>query len=300
MAPFRYLKPGYVALNVTDLERSIRFYRDIVGLKLESRESADVAFLRCSDDHHNLILYRGEEPGLRRMAFQMESDGDLQRARDYVASQGWSLQTLSESECTQLRQGETFRFRVPGFDLQFEFYAQIARAAGRFEPTVAKIVRLGHVVVGARNADAVRALLVEKLNFRVSDKFGDQVTFLRCFPNVFHHSFGIAKSEDVDRLHHLNFMVTDVDDIGRAMNRMRENDVQIVYGPGRHDVSESIFIYFLDPDGMTAEYSFGMEEFRELTARGPRELPMLPEILDCWGGRPAPDFGKRGLVDPSA
>ncbi|WP_213769160.1 VOC family protein [Caballeronia sp. dw_19] len=300
MALFRYLKPGYVALNVTDPERSIRFYRDLVGLQLESCENADIAFLRCSDDHHNLVLYRSTEPGVRRMAFQLESDNDLQRAREHVASQGWPLQTLSDSECAHLRQGDTFRFRIPGFDLQFEFYARIARATSLFQPTVAKIVRLGHVVVGARNADDVRALLVEKLNFRVSDKFGDQVMFLRCFPNVFHHSFGIAKSEDVDRLHHLNFMVTDVDDIGRAMNRMREHGVQIVYGPGRHDISDSIFIYFLDPDGMTAEYSFGMEEFRELTARDPRELPMLPEILDCWGGKPAPDFGKRGLVDQSA
>jgi 2,3-dihydroxy-p-cumate/2,3-dihydroxybenzoate 3,4-dioxygenase len=91
-----------------------------------------------------------------------------------------------------------------------------------------------------------------------------------------------------------------VNDIGRAMNRMRDNNVPIVYGPGRHDISDSIFLYFLDPDALTIEYSFGMEEFAELTARPPRNLPMLPEILDCWGGRPAPDFGKCGLVDPTS
>ena len=34
MAPFRYRKPGYVALNVSDVDRSVHFYRDLVGLQL--------------------------------------------------------------------------------------------------------------------------------------------------------------------------------------------------------------------------------------------------------------------------
>ena len=37
MAPFRYRKPGYVALNVTDLDKSVHFYRDLVGLQLEEQ-----------------------------------------------------------------------------------------------------------------------------------------------------------------------------------------------------------------------------------------------------------------------
>ncbi len=297
MANFRYSKPGYVALNVTDLDASIRFYRDLVGLELEARDRDHVAFLRCSDDHHNLVLYSSGQAGLRRMCFQLESQADLETARDHIALLGWKLETLSGEECAALSQGETFRFRIPGFSVQFEFYADIKRAATPYKPTVARIARFGHVVIAAKDAEQVRRTLIKELNFRVSDNFGDQVMFMRCFPNPFHHSFGIAKSEDFDRLHHLNFMVSDINDIGRAMNRMRENKVEIVYGPGRHDISDSIFIYFLDPDGLTAEYSFGMEEFLELTARSPRDLPVLPEILDCWGGRPAPNFGKRGAIE---
>ena len=54
-------------------------------------------------------------------------------------------------------------------------------------------------------------------------------------------------------------MVTDIDDIGKAVYRARKLDAPIVFGPGRHPPSESSFFYFLDPDGMTLEYSFGME-----------------------------------------
>ncbi|MDR3453370.1 MAG: VOC family protein [Rhodoferax sp.] len=299
MAPFRYRKPGYVALNVTDLNRSVHFYRDLVGLQLEEQVGSDMAFLRCSGDHHNLALYRSETPGIKRMAFELESPADLDRARSYVERQGWSPQEVPEEERRQLKQGRTFRFRVPEHSITFEFYAQMDRASGSFVPTVAKIQRLGHVVLHCANRDEFLRTLTEKLNFRVSDYFGEQVAFLRCFPNPFHHSFGVSRGEK-DALHHINFMVTDVDDVGRANNRMRNNDVPIVYGPGRHDISNSIFLYYLDPDRLTAEYSFGMEEFPEEASRAPRQLPLRPEILDSWGGIPAPAFGKVGAVESSS
>ena len=299
MVPFRYRKPGYVALNVSDLDRSIAFYRDLVGLQLEERIGDDIAFLRCSDDHHNMVLYRASEPGIKRMAFELESAQDVDRARDYIRQQGWELTEVNGDEARQLHQGTTLRFRVPEHTLTFEFYAQMDRAAGPYVPTVAKIQRLGHVVVHCRDRDAFLRTLTEKLNFRVSDHFGEQVAFLRCFPNPYHHSFGVSRAEK-DALHHVNFMVTDVDDVGRANNRLRQHDVPIVYGPGRHDISNSIFLYYLDPDRLTAEYSFGMEEFPEEAPRDPRQLPLRPEILDSWGGTPAPAFGKAGSVEQSS
>jgi 2,3-dihydroxy-p-cumate/2,3-dihydroxybenzoate 3,4-dioxygenase len=296
MAPFRYRKPGYVALNVTDIEKSIKFYRDIVGLQLESRDGSDVAYLRCSDDHHNLVLYRSSTPGIKRMAFQLESPGDLESAERHITAQGWMLREVPAEETQRLHQGRTVRFQIPESTLTFEFYAQMEAAATPYVHTVSQIQRLGHVVIRCADRDGVLKTLTEKLNFKVSDHFGDQVAFLRCFPNPYHHSFGVSRGT-ADGLHHVNFMVTDVDDVGRAMNRMRKAEVPIVYGPGRHDISNSIFIYFLDPDALTTEYSFGMEEFPEHEPRDARRLPLKPEILDSWGGQPSPGFGQNGAVE---
>ncbi len=293
--PFRYRRPGYVALNVTDFDRSIAFYRDLVGLTLERRDDERL-FFRCSERDHDLVLYRADRPGIKRMAFQLESGADLEQARVHIAGLGWPMEPVPQAEAAALRQGASFRFRIPDCTLSFEFYADIADAATPFEPTHAKIQRLGHVVIAAQHRDKLLTTLTSELNFRVSDHFGDQVAFLRCFPNPYHHSFGVARA-DADRLHHVNFMVADIDDVGRATNRMRKAGVPIVYGPGRHDISNSIFLYYLDPDGLTIEYSFGMEEFPEDQPRDARQLPMKPEILDSWGGLPAPAFAQVGEVE---
>ena len=138
MAPFRYRKPGYVALNVTDLDKSVHFYRDLVGLQLEEQLGQDVAFLRCSDDHHNLVLYRSNVPGIKRMAFELETPADLERAQQYLARQGLDVREVPEEETRQLKQGKTLRFRVPGHTLAFEFYARMERGSGNYIPTVAR------------------------------------------------------------------------------------------------------------------------------------------------------------------
>src|SRR3546814_17457917 len=99
------------------------------------------------------------------------------------------------------------------------------------------------------------------------------------FTTLFRSSFAILAGPD-DGFNHVKFMVSDLGHVGRAINRMKAANVPIVFGPGRHEPSGSIFLYFLDPDGMTAEYSFGMEEFDEVGAREPPELAATPEVLD--------------------
>ena len=54
-----YEKLGYMALNVSDVGRSKEFYERQVGLQV-SGESDGIAFLRCSEDHHNIALYASD------------------------------------------------------------------------------------------------------------------------------------------------------------------------------------------------------------------------------------------------
>ena len=91
-------------------------------------------------------------------------------------------------------------------------------------------------------------------------------------------------------LHHVNFMVTEIDDVGRGINRLRRNDVPLAKGIGKHPVSGSVFLYYFDPDGLTLEYSFGMEQFAEVDPRAATRWPYVPESFDAWDAPKHPEY----------
>jgi 2,3-dihydroxy-p-cumate/2,3-dihydroxybenzoate 3,4-dioxygenase len=283
--PIRYSRLGYAALQVTDLAASVHFYSEIMGLKL-ARLNAETAWLRCSSKPYDLVLEAGDAPGLSRVGFELESVAELQCAFEHITNVGLAPEWVDE---------DSFRFSNPDTGLMLDYYADQAPSPEPFEPSVTNIVRLGHVVINVANYANAHRFWVEQLGFEISDHVPGKIAFLRCWPNPLHHSFALLTGSN-DSLNHFNFMVTDIDDIGRAMNRMKSNNVPIVFGPGRHLPSGSIFLYMLDPDGMSTEYSFGMEEFPEAGARPPRELEPKPEVLDTWGSIADPRFGKTGAI----
>jgi 2,3-dihydroxy-p-cumate/2,3-dihydroxybenzoate 3,4-dioxygenase len=292
---FNYQRLGYVALNVTDVARSLAFYRDMVGLDV-TEKGDDCVALRCSQDHHNVLLYQASSPGLKRAAFELESERELDKARSHIEGRGLPVECVDKVEREGLKLGPAFRFREPTSGLCLEFFAGMMHMATPFAKKMASIERLGHVVISVRCFDRVLEFFVRDLGFRVSDYVTGFAAFLRCFPNPLHHSLAILAGDE-DKVHHVNFMVRDIDDVGRALHRMRKAGVDIVFGPGRHQPSGSIFLYFLEPDGMTLEYSYGMEEFPAAAAREPRMLEPVPEALDQWGSLPSSAFAKVGRIE---
>ena len=294
---FRYRRLGYVALNVSDMQRSIDFYETLLGLQAAGGAANGEKLCRCSRRHHDLILHEGSEPGLRRVGWEMESAKDLEKIRSHLASHGMMGVDVDPDECALLGVHDAFRTTEPHSGATFEYFCSFDEADEPYEPTVARIARLGHIVLTVPDHAEAEKFFLDVLNFRASDRIEGAVTFMRCFPNPLHHSLGLSAGKEA-HLHHVNFMVTDVDDIGKALWRMTKNDVPIVFGPGRHPPSESMFLYFLDPDGMTVEYSFGMEEFPEVNPREPRLLPLGLESVDYWGAVPSPRMASIGAIEP--
>ena len=81
---------GHIVLNVTDVARSVEFYRDVIGFEVSRYQpGGNTAFLTCGKIHHDLALFKapdGAKPyetgqvGLHHFAFEMESYEALQAA----------------------------------------------------------------------------------------------------------------------------------------------------------------------------------------------------------------------------
>src|SRR5919199_883792 len=54
---------GHVHLKVSDLERSIAFYRDVLGFELMQRMGDEAAFLSAGGYHHHIGLNTWESAG---------------------------------------------------------------------------------------------------------------------------------------------------------------------------------------------------------------------------------------------
>ena len=261
----RYRGLGQVALNVTDLERSSRFYETVVDLRSEGIGATGERFLRA-EGGQQLILFPGQQPGLKWLGWEMEDASQLEILRSALDQSGipWRKVSANAIEMVECNTGATLHYSVG--DRQLSDPAHPVKT-------------IGHVVLQTpRYREAVQ-FFRRAINFRASDEIEDRITFLRCFPNPLHHSIGIASGRH-NRLHHVCFMVPQLHDLDAALDLFKRSGIPIMSRRGRHPPSGSSFLYFLDPDGLTLEYSHGMERLAEPSARSPRMLPPTPESTD--------------------
>jgi 2,3-dihydroxy-p-cumate/2,3-dihydroxybenzoate 3,4-dioxygenase len=277
----RYRRLGYVALNVSDLARARAFYEGQLGLQPSGEGAEGELFFRCGFAHHDVVLYQSAEPGLKRIGFELDSEGAVEAAARELAGEGIDVAEVAPADCAALHQGRTIRIVEPYTGATFELFERMREFSDPFVPRLAKIQRIGHVVMKVPEFDAAVDFYTRVLGFRVSDVIDGAACFMRCHPNPYHHGIALIRS-DKAQLHHVNFMVSEIDDIGHAISRFSKNGVRVVYGPGRHPPSGSVFLYFLEPDGITLEYSFGMEEFPEDGARRPRLFEPIRDSYDYW------------------
>ena len=94
---FELRKIGHVVLNVSDLEAAVRFYTDVLGLRISDRYPdsmvpGGMVFMRCNTDHHGVALVGGagkvERTSLNHFAFEVGSLDEVFRARAWLTQHG--------------------------------------------------------------------------------------------------------------------------------------------------------------------------------------------------------------------
>jgi catechol 2,3-dioxygenase len=107
---------GHVHLKVADLDRALRFWRDVVGLEVQQRMGDRAVFLSAGGYHHHIALNTWESAGgpapapgttgLYHVALLYPNRGSLARAVQAVLAAGFPLDGASDhgvSEAIYLR-----------------------------------------------------------------------------------------------------------------------------------------------------------------------------------------------------
>jgi catechol 2,3-dioxygenase-like lactoylglutathione lyase family enzyme len=92
--PFNITKLGHIVLNVADVERSTKFYTEVLGLKVSDVYTDDIApggmvFFRFNGDHHGIAVVGsmpGESPAieLNHLALEVATLDEVFIAREHL------------------------------------------------------------------------------------------------------------------------------------------------------------------------------------------------------------------------
>lgn len=125
--PFRI---SHVNLNCKDIEASSDFFRSVLGFKLTDRSKA-MAFLRCNEDHHAVVLADSGIDGMNHIAFMMPDLESVMRGSgrmiDHGIPIGWGVGRHGPGN-------NVFAYFVDPFGFVIEYTAEVLQVDDDYQP----------------------------------------------------------------------------------------------------------------------------------------------------------------------
>ncbi|MGH2343616.1 MAG: 3,4-dihydroxyphenylacetate 2,3-dioxygenase [Chloroflexota bacterium] len=255
------LRAGHVEYLVTDLQEARRFYVTLLGF-VETAAHEGALYLRGLEErqHHSLILRRARESGAGHIAFRVGSNDDLGRAAALAETQSLPYRWIEGEERGQ---GKAIRVQDPS-GLPIEFYhamepaPRLLQQYDRHGPV--QIMRLDHFNCQVRDVGAIVAWYQRELGFRVSEYTvaetggGDRLWAAWLHRKQTVHDLALMNGIG-PRLHHAGFWLPDAMAVIRACDVLAAAGYHqaIERGPGRHGLTNALFLYLRDPDGNRIE-----------------------------------------------
>ena len=284
----------HVGYGVANFDTERAFYTGKWGL-VEAGAESDKVWLRAQghDEPFVVRLRKSDANHVDVIALATGTRADVDALHEKVKAAACRVihppQTL-----TSPGGGYGFRFFSPD-GLPLEISSDVERVPKRdIERWEGIPVRISHIVLHSPNHQGLIKFFTEVLGFRVSDWLGDFMCFLRC--NAAHHRLAILPGPPC--LNHVAYDMTDVDGMMRGIGRLKQADVPIQWGPGRHTAGDNTFSYFVSPGGFAVEYTAELENVDFETHVAKTHAP-APRVMDQWGiGVGGPQTMPHPAADP--
>ncbi|MBM2805850.1 MAG: glyoxalase [Deltaproteobacteria bacterium] len=111
-------KLGHVGIYVRDLERSKKFYTEVVGLKVSDEFPGKAVFMRCGQDHHDTVLFQlaaeklarsqNDRAEIQQISYEVDRLDDLRQKAAEVKALGIAVSGPQQ--------------RGPGMDKTIDFH----------------------------------------------------------------------------------------------------------------------------------------------------------------------------------
>jgi catechol 2,3-dioxygenase-like lactoylglutathione lyase family enzyme len=78
----------HVVLNTVDIDRAVAFYTSVLGMRISDWSEHQMAFLRCTTDHHSIAFNQAAWTSVNHVAYEMPSMDHFMRGIGSLKQQG--------------------------------------------------------------------------------------------------------------------------------------------------------------------------------------------------------------------
>lgn len=263
---------GYVGVYIDpkDIKAWEKLGVEIIGFEMLPRSAKGPINFRMDRRHHRMTLIPSDkEKGLAYAGWECKTVSEMNEMVKRLERAGVKVQEGTKKEKEDRAVRDLVRFKDPeGFQMELahgpllvEDPVHYGRAISGF---YAEDQGLGHVVLCTKDSDKLTKFYQDALDFRISDYIVFPETtaiFLHCNPR--HHSlalFNEGLGSKPGTLNHVLVQMKSMDDVGRAYDLCKANDIPIVLGLGKHTNDEMFSFYLITPTGFAIEIGYGALE----------------------------------------
>jgi 3,4-dihydroxy-9,10-secoandrosta-1,3,5(10)-triene-9,17-dione 4,5-dioxygenase len=260
---------GYLTVETTDLDRWRELAVDVLGMVIGSGPDPDALYLRVDDRAARLVLLPGDTDRLVNVGWEVGSAEALRATVQRLEDAGAPVKAASGEEADARRVQELVTTIDPAGTALEVFHGAALVHDPLVTPHGARFVTgdqgMGHVVLPTKDPQASYDFYTQVLGFRSRGAMrvpgqmvpgGDPdgryfVRFLSTNPR--HHTLALGPWWQPNGIIHFMLEVAELDDVGRALDRLNKRRFHLSSTLGRHTNDHMVSFYVATPSGCDIE-----------------------------------------------
>ena len=261
----------HLEIKSIDPQRLAEFYSKVMEMKIN--KVTNQKFL-CEGPDRKIIISKGKNKTLGYAGMVCKNKENLERYKEFLKLNKCKINHF----VSEFYQSGSFSLHDPDNNM-------ICFGVSKKENTLDKkgiYAPLQHLTFASKDVEKFQNFYHKKLGFQVSDRVvksnGELVT---CFTtsNHEHHTIACFKSSQNGIDHH-SYETGEWNNIKIWCDHFAQNNVKLMWGPGRHGPGNNLFVFIEDIDGNWIEIS---AELETVNGRPPKNWPQEEKTLNLWG-----------------